>query len=119
MIGVLMVLAALIISLIRGTPNVTFMDATPAKWKVFSVIWVPGSPIDWAPTAPTVDPEYREDGANIYLPQPPTWLDLGADVFGQANRQKPAQLRFGNLGLVINNFLLCTCPKVTTISREV
>jgi hypothetical protein len=56
MIGVEIFLAALIISLIRGTPSVTFIEATPAKWKVFNVIWVPGSPIDWAPTAPTVDP---------------------------------------------------------------
>ena len=66
MIGVLMTLAALIISLIRGTPSVTFMDATPAKWKVLSVICVPGSPIDCAPTAPTVEPsvisiEYRNE----------------------------------------------------------
>lgn len=55
-IGVLMTLAALIISLIRGTPRVTFMEATPAKWKVFKVICVPGSPMDCAPTAPTVEP---------------------------------------------------------------
>ena len=33
-----------------------FIDATPAKWNVLRVIWVPGSPIDWAPTAPTADP---------------------------------------------------------------
>lgn len=45
-IGVLITFAALIISLIRGTPNVTFIEATPAKWKVFNVICVPGSPID-------------------------------------------------------------------------
>ena len=32
------------------------MDATPAKWKVLSVIWVPGSPIDCAHTAPTAVP---------------------------------------------------------------
>lgn len=56
MMGVLISLAALMISLIRGTPRVTFIDATPAKWKVFSVICVPGSPMDWAPTAPTVEP---------------------------------------------------------------
>ncbi len=30
---------------------------SPAKWNVLSVIWVPGSPIEWAPTAPTVDPD--------------------------------------------------------------
>ena len=45
-IGVLIFAVALIISLIRGTPSVTFIDATPAKWKVFKVIWVAGSPID-------------------------------------------------------------------------
>ncbi len=56
MMGVLIFLAALMISLIRGTPRVTFIEATPAKWKVFSVICVPGSPIDCAPTAPTVEP---------------------------------------------------------------
>jgi len=61
MIGVEMTFAALIISLIRGTPSVTFIEATPAKWKVFNVIWVPGSPIDCAPTAPTVDPERQYD----------------------------------------------------------
>ena len=32
------------------------MEATPAKWKVFSVICVPGSPILWAHTAPTAVP---------------------------------------------------------------
>lgn len=56
MIGVLIAFAAFMISFIRGTPRVTFIEATPAKWKVFSVICVPGSPMDWAPTAPTVDP---------------------------------------------------------------
>jgi hypothetical protein len=30
----------LMISLMRGTPRVTFMDATPAKWNVFRVICV-------------------------------------------------------------------------------
>lgn len=56
MIGVLIVLEALMISLMRGTPSVMFMDATPAKWNVFKVICVPGSPMDCAPTAPTVEP---------------------------------------------------------------
>ena len=46
MMGVLINFAALIISFIRGTPSVTFMEATPAKWNVLRVIWVPGSPID-------------------------------------------------------------------------
>mmetsp|Transcript_24647 Transcript_24647/g.57395 ORF Transcript_24647/g.57395 Transcript_24647/m.57395 type:complete len:307 (+) Transcript_24647:583-1503(+) len=56
MMGVEIVLAALMISLIRGTPRVMFIDATPAKWNVLSVICVPGSPMDWAPTAPTAVP---------------------------------------------------------------
>lgn len=56
MTGVLIVLEALIISLIRGTPCVILMPATPAKWNVFSVICVPGSPIDCAAMAPTADP---------------------------------------------------------------
>ncbi len=46
MMGVLMFLDPLMISLMRGTPSVTFMAATPAKWNVFRVICVPGSPID-------------------------------------------------------------------------
>ena len=51
-----MFLDALMISLMRGTPSVMFMEATPAKWKVFRVIWVPGSPMLWAHTAPTAEP---------------------------------------------------------------
>jgi len=34
----------LIISLSLGTPSVTFLAETPAKWNVFKVIWVAGSP---------------------------------------------------------------------------
>lgn len=56
--GVDMFLPALMISFILGTPRVTFILATPAKWKVFRVIWVPGSPILCAPNAPTVDPTH-------------------------------------------------------------
>ena len=56
MTGVLIVFEALMISLIRGTPCVILMPATPAKWKVFRVICVPGSPIDCAAIAPTADP---------------------------------------------------------------
>lgn len=43
---------------------VTFIEATPAKWKVFNVIWVPGSPIDWAATAPTVEPKNDRCGVS-------------------------------------------------------
>ena len=38
MIGVLIYSVALMISFILGTPKVTFILATPAKWKVLSVI---------------------------------------------------------------------------------
>lgn len=34
-----MFLAMLMISVRRGTPRVTFLALTPAKWKVLSVIW--------------------------------------------------------------------------------
>ncbi len=52
----LMFLDALMISLILGTPRVMFMEATPAKWNVLRVIWVPGSPMLWAHRAPTAEP---------------------------------------------------------------
>ncbi len=45
----------------RGTPNVTFLSATPAKWNVFSVIWVVGSPIDWAAIEPIAYPAGAKD----------------------------------------------------------
>ena len=45
------------ISSILGTPRVTFdLDATPAKWKVLSVICVVGSPILCAAIIPTISP---------------------------------------------------------------
>src|SRR3989338_1655661 len=44
------------ISMIRGSPTVTFISATPAKWKVLSVICVPGSPMDSAEMRPTHSP---------------------------------------------------------------
>eukprot|EP00659_Diplonema_papillatum_P008560 gene8559-biopygen8548 len=62
MIGVLIVFDALMISLIRGTPCVMLMDATPAKWNVFRVICVPGSPILCAPMAPQAVP-----GSHLYF----------------------------------------------------
>ena len=45
------------ISSIRGTPRVTLdFEATPAKWKVFNVNWVVGSPILCAAIIPTISP---------------------------------------------------------------
>lgn len=49
-------LAMLITSFRRGTPRVTFLEEIPAEWKVFRVIWVAGSPTDWAPMLPTISP---------------------------------------------------------------
>lgn len=45
MIGVAIFFVLLIISLTRGTPWVIFILEIPAKWNVFNVIWVAGSPI--------------------------------------------------------------------------
>jgi hypothetical protein len=81
MIGVLMAFAAFMISFIRGTPRVTFIDATPAKWNVLRVIWVPGSPIDCAPTAPTVEPYIDIESWMVVLKDRQTWLDPRLDVF--------------------------------------
>lgn len=37
-------------------PRVTFISPLPAKWKVFSVICVDGSPMLWAARRPTASP---------------------------------------------------------------
>ena len=39
------------ISLSLGTPSVTSLEETPAKWKVLGFIWVAGSPMLWAAMA--------------------------------------------------------------------
>ena len=45
------------ISSILGTPRVTLdLVATPAKWKVFNVSCVVGSPMDWPAITPTISP---------------------------------------------------------------
>mmetsp|Transcript_13843 Transcript_13843/g.48238 ORF Transcript_13843/g.48238 Transcript_13843/m.48238 type:complete len:213 (-) Transcript_13843:3324-3962(-) len=44
------------ISLSRGTPSVTFLADTPAKWNVLSVICVSCSPTDCAATMPHTSP---------------------------------------------------------------
>ena len=40
----------------RGMPSVTFASPRPAKWNVFKVICVDGSPTDCAATHPTASP---------------------------------------------------------------
>ncbi len=52
--------ATIRISRNRGIPNVTFISPRPAKWKVLRVIWVEGSPIDWAANIPTGSPGSHE-----------------------------------------------------------
>ena len=59
-----MFLATFKISFKRGTPEVTFLEATPAKWNVFKVIWVAGSPIDCAAKTPTISPGWTIDLKN-------------------------------------------------------
>jgi len=56
-IGVLIWSVAVIkISLSLGTPNVKFAAPCPALWKVFKVIYVEGSPTDYAAITPTASP---------------------------------------------------------------
>ena len=62
MAGVLMLaLAVMTISRRRGMPSVTFTPPPPAKWNVFSVICVDGSPIDCAAMTPTGSPGATSD----------------------------------------------------------
>jgi hypothetical protein len=117
-IGVLMILAALMISLIRGTPKVTFMAATPAKWKVFNVICVPGSPIDCAPTAPTVDPIKGESQPTTQFLTLLVWLtrfNQCSVILVVADVQERNELQLGHPHDVVNDseFRSCTwrCQK--------
>jgi hypothetical protein len=119
-----MVFEALMISLIRGTPRVTFMDATPAKWKVFNVICVPGSPIDWAPTAPTVEPEEKslKSHSTVGEVQVCTWFDFGFDVFHPANFEELSQLIFSHLRSVLDSGHVGVCTDISftrLISKQV
>ena len=59
--GVLIFFDTLMISVRRGTPRVTFFAETPAKWNVFRVICVVGSPMLWAATVPTASPGDARD----------------------------------------------------------
>mmetsp|Transcript_66834 Transcript_66834/g.215443 ORF Transcript_66834/g.215443 Transcript_66834/m.215443 type:complete len:238 (-) Transcript_66834:852-1565(-) len=59
--GVFTVLATLMSSFSLGTPSVTFLAPTPAKWKVLSVICVAGSPTLCAARVPTISPGKARD----------------------------------------------------------
>lgn len=50
-----------------GRPSVTFLSDTPAKWKVFNVIWVVGSPTDCEAIHPTASPAGAKDLKNLYF----------------------------------------------------
>ena len=79
----------LMISFSLGTPRVTFLEDTPAKWKVFSVIWVAGSPIDWAAIAPTISPGVAWACKQNKIVK---WLNLVLSLLFWQN--KSAQLHF-------------------------
>ena len=58
------------ISLSLGTPRVTFLLETPAKWKVFNVIYVAGSPKLWAAIEPTTSPGWTKAASKRDLISP-------------------------------------------------
>mmetsp|Transcript_18897 Transcript_18897/g.48506 ORF Transcript_18897/g.48506 Transcript_18897/m.48506 type:complete len:286 (+) Transcript_18897:875-1732(+) len=70
--GVLMFFATLMTSVRRGTPRVTFLPLTPAKWKVFSVICVAGCPMDCAASVPIISPGYATVCRNLVSISPST-----------------------------------------------
>ena len=73
-----------------GTPWVMFMDATPAKWKVFRVICVPGSPILCAERAPTAVPvKWRKWIKFLADIIPLTFRHRASCILGQAFRYSP------------------------------
>mmetsp|Transcript_57261 Transcript_57261/g.167581 ORF Transcript_57261/g.167581 Transcript_57261/m.167581 type:complete len:270 (-) Transcript_57261:1574-2383(-) len=59
--GVFTAFATLISSFSLGTPSVTFLAPTPAKWKVFRVICVAGSPTLCAARVPIISPAWARD----------------------------------------------------------
>ena len=60
--GVLILVGVVIrISLSLGIPSVMLAAPWPAKWKVLRVIWVDGSPIDYAAIVPTFSPGCATD----------------------------------------------------------
>ena len=100
-----MAFAALMISLIRGTPRVTFIDATPAKWNVFKVICVPGSPIDCAPTAPTVDPKIVITLVKYgNLGKKSTRFNFCLNKFRPTGCQKVSQLLLGDSRCIVDTY---------------
>mmetsp|Transcript_62745 Transcript_62745/g.178203 ORF Transcript_62745/g.178203 Transcript_62745/m.178203 type:complete len:238 (+) Transcript_62745:2659-3372(+) len=68
--GVFTALATLISSFSLGTPSVTFLAPTPAKWKVLSVICVAGSPTLCAASVPIISPGKASDFMNRCLISP-------------------------------------------------
>ena len=77
--GVLIFLAMLMSSFRRGTPSVTFFAETPAKWKVFSVICVAGSPMDCAATVPMPSPGGASATLNLDSTSPMTQLNAAGE----------------------------------------
>jgi hypothetical protein len=82
-----MFFAMLMISVSRGTPSVTFLADTPAKWNVLSVICVVGSPIDCAATVPIISPgnAIAWAGSQTTLLRTLSWWLQGGHLHGLAS----------------------------------
>mmetsp|Transcript_10070 Transcript_10070/g.31759 ORF Transcript_10070/g.31759 Transcript_10070/m.31759 type:complete len:372 (+) Transcript_10070:1070-2185(+) len=77
--GALTVLATLMISRSRGTPRVTFLLLTPAKWNVLSVICVTHSPMLCAATMPHISPACARDSWNRVRTSPSSHSKASCD----------------------------------------
>ena len=93
-----MLFAMLMISFKRGTPRVTFLADTPAKWNVFNVICVAGSPIDCAATVPIPSP----GGASAILKR---------DSISPMTQSKPARVSLCSFSTRLAAKLARTCAK--------
>ena len=69
-----------------GMPRVTFISPLPAKWKVFSVICVEGSPMLWAASRPTASPGSHSERCHLSCSRV-LKLETGReDIRGQRHR---------------------------------
>lgn len=69
-----------------GMPRVTFISPLPAKWKVFRVICVEGSPMLWAASRPTASPGSHSERCHLSCSRV-LRLETGwGDIRGQGHR---------------------------------
>lgn len=64
-----------------GMPRVTFISPLPAKWKVFRVICVEGSPMLWAASRPTASPGSHRERCHFSCRRVLN-LEMGQDIAG-------------------------------------